>query len=275
MRSKVLATCTLAVASLVGPHRASADLIGFGNGNGYSLNYSPGFDTTGPTIANNTLSLTDNTNLEARSVFATTRQVITRFEAHFQYQATPYASSAGFGDGLTFTIQNAPAGARAVGNSGGGLGYEGITSSVAVELNLFSLYKVGTFLGVNGTTGASQGGYLPTGSVSLIAGDPIGVDLFYDGTALRETLTDLTTRASFQTSYAINIAAIVGGTTAYVGFTGGTGLATANQTISNFTMVVPEPASLPLLAVGGLMIAGAKAGRRLSPARPGSPGRGR
>ena len=229
-----------------------------------------------PQDANGALALTDNVNLERRSAFDTTRQDITRFEVHFQYQATPYAGAAGFGDGATFTIENDPTGAKAVGNSGSGLGYEGITSSVAVELNVFSVFNgAGTFLGINGTTGATQGGYLPTGVVSLLAGDPIGVDLFYNGTTLRETLTDLTTAASFQISYTVNIPAIVGGTTAYIGFTGGTGLATANQTIGNFAMVVPEPASLSLLTCIGLMIAGAAGARaRLNRAWPGSLRRG-
>jgi len=45
----------------------------------------------------------------------------------------------------------------------------------------------------------------------------------YDGTKLTMTITDTVTNATFTTSWTINIPAIVGGNTAYVGFTGGTG----------------------------------------------------
>lgn len=247
--------------------RASADLTGFGNGAGYQLNYRFGFDNTGPSITNGVLALTDGQNLEARSAFATTRQDVRNFQVHFQYQATPYSGSL-LGDGMTFTIQNDPRGAAAVGNSGSGLGYEGITSSVAIELNLFGTFNgTGTFLGINGTTGASQGGYLPTGAVSLIIGDPIGVDLIYNGSVLTERLTDLQTGSAFQMSYTVDIASIVGGSTAYMGFTGGTGLALANQTISNFTEVTPEPPSLILAAIGILGVGGVRTARRTWAAR--------
>jgi Chitobiase/beta-hexosaminidase C-terminal domain/Legume lectin domain len=57
----------------------------------------------------------------------------------------------------------------------------------------------------------------------------------YDGTTLTLTITDLVTSASFTTSTAINIPATVGGNTAYVGFTGGTGGYTATQKILSWT----------------------------------------
>ena len=52
---------------------------------------------------------------------------------------------------------------------------------------------------------------------------------------LRVTLTDTSTAASAMQSYAINIPATVGGNTAYVGFTGATGGATATQEILTWT----------------------------------------
>ena len=248
--------------------QAPAAIIGFGDGTGYSLNRGV-FDSTGPSIANNVLTLTDGGGGEQRTAFNKTRQDITGFQVHFVYQGTANAGS-GLGDGVTFAIQNDGRGASAVGNGGGGLGYEGITPSVAIELNLFALPKVGTFLGINGTTGSSQGGYAPTAPVVLTGGDPIAVDLSYNGTTLTESLTDTTTGASFRTGYAVNIARIVGSSTAYVGFTGGSGLFTATQTISNFSMVTPEPASLVLVTVGlGIGLGVGAIPRRVRPgARP-------
>ena len=53
----------------------------------------------------------------------------------------------------------------------------------------------------------------------------------YDGTTLTVLITDKVTNASATQSYTVNIPAIVGGTTAYVGFTGGSGGETAVQEI--------------------------------------------
>jgi hypothetical protein len=60
----------------------------------------------------------------------------------------------------------------------------------------------------------------------------------YDGTTLTLTITDLVTTATYTTSTVINIPATVGGNTAYVGFTGGTGGYTATQKILTWTYVV-------------------------------------
>jgi hypothetical protein len=61
----------------------------------------------------------------------------------------------------------------------------------------------------------------------------------YDGTNLAMTITDATTAAVFTQTWAVNIPGTVGGTTAYVGFTGGTGGYTALQQILNWTMTSP------------------------------------
>ena len=57
----------------------------------------------------------------------------------------------------------------------------------------------------------------------------------YDGTTLNVTITDTVTQATASQSYAVNIPSLVGGNTAYVGFTGGTGDLTAVQKILNWT----------------------------------------
>jgi hypothetical protein len=62
----------------------------------------------------------------------------------------------------------------------------------------------------------------------------------YDGTTLTMTITDTTTPAdTFTTSWPINIPATVGGNTAFVGFTAGTGGQTATQEIVNWTYTAP------------------------------------
>ena len=87
--------------------------------------------------AGNVLQLTPNSNNQVGSAF---------FD-----QAIPLAADASFrtafgfqilggngADGFTFTVQNDPAGADAIGALGSALGYEGISNSIAVE---FDTYK--------------------------------------------------------------------------------------------------------------------------------------
>lgn len=53
-------------------------------------------------------------------------------------------------------------------------------------------------------------------------------DIFYDGTALVMTLTDTQTNVSVNESFDVNIPGVVGGNSAYVGFTAGTGAPQCN-----------------------------------------------
>jgi hypothetical protein len=57
----------------------------------------------------------------------------------------------------------------------------------------------------------------------------------YNGTTLTMVLTDMVTNKTFTLSQAINIPATVGGNTAYVGFTAGTGGLSASQNIVSWT----------------------------------------
>jgi hypothetical protein len=221
-----------------------ADITGFNNGVGFTLN-------GGPTISGGTATLTDSNNFEARSLYYDTPQSISAgFQASFTYQATN-GGGLGLADGTTFVLQNQ--GLNALGGSGSGLGYSGITPSAAVAFDLF--VGSGTSFNTNGNTG----GYTSTSPVNINSGDPIAVSLSYNGTShvLTENLTDSTTSATFSTSYTSDLASVLGGGTALVGFTAGTGGGFSTQTVSNFSFInsVPEPTSLALWAGCGLMMA--------------------
>jgi fibronectin type 3 domain-containing protein len=96
--------------------------------------------------------------------------------------------------------------------------------------------------------------------VNLLSGHVFDVTLTYQSGALKETVTDAKTNASFSTSYAVNIPSIVGGDTAYAGFTGGTGGLSAVQNILSWTYspyasVAPAaPSKLKLAAATGTQI---------------------
>ena len=130
----------------------------------------------------------------------------------------------GWGDGLTFVLQNADP--RAVGAAGGGLGYQGITDSVAVKFDLVDnagegVDSVGVFTGGAEPTGpaVSLGG---TG-LQLHSGHVFRADLRYGAGTLVLDLRDTSTGQEFTTAFPVDIRAAVGGSTAYAGFTAGTG----------------------------------------------------
>jgi hypothetical protein len=241
---------------------------------GSTINFASGFSTgglqfNGTAKLNGTRLQLTNTSTEdqAGSAFWTTPVPVTSFTNDFAFQLTdPNA------DGFTFTIQGV--GPTAIGPGGGGLGYgpdtpgetPGIATSVAVKFDLYNNDGEGT-----NSTGLYTDGASPTvpattlgGGVSLHSGDILDVVMSYNGTTLTMTITDTTnTTETFSTSWPINIPATVGGNTAYVGFTAGTGGLTSTQEILTWTYsttatappapttpVVYETANLPAVSSG-------------------------
>ena len=218
------------------PRQAHAQISGFGGV--WSLNGSNSYSVpmTVPAIQGGVLTVTDtmSSGYEQCSAFYQTSQPIGSFVAQFTYQASnfgtrypsnPYNYG---GDGLTFCIQNS--GVSACGLWGEDLGYSNgqlpnspaITPSVAVALNIYN----GTGPGENLlTNGANPYSYNSTAPVALRSQNPINVTLNYVGSTLQETLVDQVTGAYYANNYTLNIPSIVGGNTAYVGFTGGNGAA--------------------------------------------------
>ena len=70
---------------------------------------------------------------------------------------------------------------------------------------------------------------LEPSNIDLHSGHVFNVSLTYNGTVLQETVTDATTGATYVHNYTVNIPALVGGNTAFVGFTGATGGCTCRR----------------------------------------------
>ena len=216
-----------------------------------NINYSGGFTATGLDLngiakLNGTrLRLTDTTQNSAGSAWYGVPVNVQAFTSDFTFQLTSPSA-----DGFTFVIQNA--GTTALGPTGGGLGYgpdnvtnpsasanAPIAKSVAVKFDLYNNAGEGT-----NTTGLYTNGASPTtpattlgGGLNLHSGDTFKVHLNYDGTTLTMTITDtVNTTQTFTTSWPINIPSTVGANTAFVGFTGGVGGATAIQEIITWSM---------------------------------------
>jgi Bacterial lectin len=183
---------------------------------------------------------------QAGSVFYGAPQNVQAFTTDFWFQFLGVNTA----DGMTFTIQND--GPEALGSIGGGLGYKGISKSVAVKFDLYNNGGEG-----DNSTGLYVNGVAPT--VPAVDLTPSGIDLHnlhyvaakegevfavhiaYDGVNLSLTITGQDTQNTFSDSWPIDIPTVVGGTTAYVGFTGGTGGRVSAATILGWTYVPGAP----------------------------------
>jgi hypothetical protein len=174
-----------------------------------------------------------------------------------QIGPNPITTTAGTPAGLTFS-QNASTwsgGPTAIGVGGKGLGYGGLDASNTATSNqgpglLNSIAIAINQASVNGSdpgngVGLYQNGLAPYGSqtstgLNFNAGGTWTVTITYSGTTLKFEMTNGTsTYGPVNLSTNLNIASIVGGTQAYVGFTAGTYDHYALTAINSWTMSSP------------------------------------
>jgi predicted alpha-1,2-mannosidase len=195
----------------------------------------------GAALSGTRLRLTDGGTNEARSAFTGAPVNVQVFTTDFRFQLTnPNA------DGLTFTLQGV--GPTALGAPGGALGYQGVARSVAVKFDLYDNAGEGpdsTGLYVNGASPTVPAIDLRGSGIDLHSGHVFFVHLAYDGTTLTETITDALTGAAATEAYALDIPAAIGGPTAFVGFTAGTGTLTSTQDVLDWAYT-PGSASAAL-----------------------------
>jgi hypothetical protein len=222
------------------------------NGTNWTLNQGPGWPgaPTNPCIVNGLLTLTDGTNGEACSAFYDFPQYIGGFTASYIYKAGGNRGA----DGTVFCLQNSGGTTNEVGDGGGDLGFYGITNSAGFEINLYtgSSGGAGIQFGTNGSTPDSANpiaAYFYPGFVNYPAGDPTLVQLIYITNVLTAKLTDQTTGALFTTNFDVNLEAAVGGSSAYIGFTGGDGGANSIQQVSDFVFSYYTGVTLPVLSI--------------------------
>lgn len=209
------------------------------------IDYGSGFTVGG--LAVNGSARLDGGRLEltagvhnAGTAFYPSPVDVTGFTTHFSFRLTDAVA-----DGLTFAIQGK--GPNTVGVGGGYLGYGGIPNSVAVKFDLFDNAGEGhnsTGLYTGGADPMSVGSIdLGLSDINLHGGDVFRADLTYDGATLGVRITDLDTGVTAAQSYSVDIPALVGGPTGYVGFTGGTGTLTAVQDILTWVYTPDAPFS--------------------------------
>ena len=188
------------------------------------------------------LQLTTGATFQAGSAFSNAPVNVQSFVSDFTFQLS---GSAPLADGITFTIQ--ATGPTALGPSGGGLGYGpatpnvtvgGIPHSIAVKFDVYNNAGEGydsTGIYVNGASPSTPAVNLTGSGIVLGSGDTLSAHVVYDGTYLYLTIKNPVNGGVYVGRFAINIPTTLGATSAYVGFTGGTGGLAASQKILTWT----------------------------------------
>jgi lysophospholipase L1-like esterase len=209
-------------------------------------NFANFTDPTGLTLNGTALStggvlrLTSDQRTQAGTVFANDRLVLsasTSWQTQFSFRLDGSMGTRG-ADGITFILQNTPAGSKALGGFGGGLGYGDLTNSLAIK---FDTYKNATDFSDNYVavlTGGSvtQDRAFAASPIDLNNGSVVNAWIDYDGTTDRLSVY-LSNQAIKPTnpllSYTVDLVSVVGNQ-AFVGFGAGTGDDTNNQDLLNW-----------------------------------------
>lgn len=208
--------------------------------------------------SNNLLQLTPLVNNQAGSAFFDTAVSIANdahFRAQFSFDMTGGVAGA---DGLTFTLQADPAGAAALGGTGGGLGFDGIANAVAVEFDTWqnpgevNNNHIAVIAG--STTNSLR---LGSPSSNLNDGNRYWAWVEYNGTSdvlavyFSPTATK-PTEALLSTN--VDLESVVG-PNAFFGFTAGTGGANNAHRIYDWTMDQIAPPQFPPTGAGDNVVA--------------------
>lgn len=244
---------------------------GFGGANGLD-----GLTLRSAAQSGSAILLADSTN-DRGAVFTQSLYSIGSFSALFQFRiSNPGGNTDGSGqqgaDGLAFVVQRAAG--NSLGSNGEGLGYLGINNSVAVEFDTWLNSSRGdpdsNHYGLN-LNGAANSVLTVSEQTRFDNGQIWTVWVDYDGGKLevRSSLTGLRPASAVLTyGSAVNpfsVATTIGGTAAYIGFTGATGSATGAHELLGFAFsdtyltngiaAIPEPSTYALCALGLALIA--------------------
>ncbi len=237
--------------------------------------------------AGRVLRLTSSTVNQSGSAFSTTTVNAATFSTAFRFRITDPGGTifdnnpTSGADGIVFVVQNV---ASNIGGAGQGIGYSGIPNSVGAEWdtwhNSYNNDPDSNHLGidVNGVVDHGAGSpFTQTIATRFDDGNLWYAWVDYDGTNLEVRTNQTGIRPATATlSRSVNIVSILGATSAYIGFTSGTGADWGNHDIvsweyrDSFDPIdddhngnpVPEPLTGGLVFLSGSAIVGYLSSRR-------------
>ena len=212
------------------------------------------------------LRLTPASPSQSGSFFSSTAINASSFSSYFTFRITepggsPFDGNTDSGaDGLVFVIQSV---SSSIGGIGQGIGYEGIGTSVGIEFDTWhnSAYNDpdSNHLGID--TNGNMVSVATEGIATRFDDENLWhawVD--YDGTTLEVRTNQTGVRPGTSTlSYNLDIVNLLGQSSAFVGFTSGTGADWGNHDIVSWEyrddydpvgLPIPEPATVSLLSLG-------------------------
>jgi len=203
---------------------------------------------------NPVLRLASATVSSGGSAFTDLTTDITSFTTSFDFRISASGGASDSlgqlgADGLVFVIQ--PNGPTQLGGLGANIGYGGISSSIAVELDTWYNSHLAdpdsNHIGID-TNGSLQSLVAAAVPGEFNDGTLRSVSISYDGTTL------MASSSGAVVSTVIDIPALIGTNSAYVGFTAATGGAYGDHDIVSWSFesaeVVPEPTTLALMGLG-------------------------
>lgn len=252
MRHTSRASCAIASATIAvwaAGSAANGDIIGFNNLVGWSYNQRDA--GVAAQVGAGFVQITTGGAKQVRDIWYNTPQDISRFSASFTYRAANIGAASGR-QGVAFILQTDTRGAAALGTgfSSTGFGYDDVTPSAAVTIELDTgpaLSYTGFYR--NGSLGGGSTVLSPLNGFDL---RDIDVTIDYDGSLLTVAMRD-TVNTSPTRTYVVSpsFALGLGSTTALIGFGASSGLQHGvDQFISNFRFTsVPGPTPLRVLGL--------------------------
>lgn len=220
----------------------------------------------GATATANDLNVGNGDGFTSMSAFVPTPYATEglSFSGSFKLNLSRVGDSAMQADGASFIIQNDGAGVNAHGGEGGNIGAYYLANALGIGFQSWSndaafIFTTDTFRPVSEATQNENGG---NGNFSLGANPTnlISVAFSYANDVFSFTATNASTTQSISKSLNFDLTDL--GQKVFIGFTGGTGGASAYQNISDFKLetsytptAVPGPeagAGLGALAMGGM-----------------------
>lgn len=254
-----------------------AGALAFGSAQAATITYTDFSSTAGLTLngnaaqVGNVLRVTPANFSQAGSVFSTNPISLAAnvsFSTAFQFRFTNAYGSDGQSsgaDGLVFIVQT---NSNSVGGDGGGIGYLGVPNSVGIEFDTWNNGSIDG--GSSNHVGIDVGGNINSLVRAEVTPDMNNGNIWYswiDYNGVTDLLEVRLSEVNLRPAAAIlsltrDLAADLGSTSAFAGFSSGTGAAFANHDVLSWTFVdtfapidvpvrngVPEPATLALSGI--------------------------